>query len=215
MAQRSQARTLTDPQEIRRWAEERGARPACVRGTGGSDDAGLLRLDFPGYTGETSLEHIGWDEWLQKFEDNNLALLVQDATAGGQRSNFNKIVSRQTAHARGNSRASTRGSRTLKRTSARGGTSGARRQGGSKAARAGRGAKSQARSRGTAGSGTKSGRGGNARKKTSSRNRITARANSNTRKSSGRTTAKGRSTAARRTRGRSTGGSQTRSRRAA
>ncbi len=87
---------LTDPEEIRRWAEERGAKPACVRGTGGKGDIGMLRLDFPGYSGEESLEPISWDDWLEKFDERGLALLVQDTTASGQRSNFNKLVSRET-----------------------------------------------------------------------------------------------------------------------
>lgn len=86
-----------DHEEIREWAEERGARPACVRGTGGREDVGMIRLDFPGYSGERSLEHIEWDEWFDKFDDSGLALLVQDTTARGQKSNFNKLVSRGTA----------------------------------------------------------------------------------------------------------------------
>jgi hypothetical protein len=52
-----------------------------VRGTGGPDDVGMIRLDFPGYSGEGSLEEISWDEWFDKFDESNLALLVQDETA--------------------------------------------------------------------------------------------------------------------------------------
>jgi len=91
---------LTDREEIQQWAEERGARPSCVRGTGGKGDIGMLRLDFPGYTGEDSLEEISWDDWFAKFDENNLALLVQEKTAGGQKSNFNKLVSRGSAKTR-------------------------------------------------------------------------------------------------------------------
>jgi hypothetical protein len=88
---------LTDREEIQGWAEERDARPACVRGTGSEDDIGMIRLDFPGYSGADSLEPIEWDDWFDKFEERGLALLVQDETARGQRSNFNKLVSRETA----------------------------------------------------------------------------------------------------------------------
>jgi hypothetical protein len=91
------SRALTDHNEVRRWAEERGAHPACVRGTGDNNDVGMIRLDFPGYSGEGKLEEIFWDEWFDKFDESGLALLVQDETAGGQRSNFNKLVSRETA----------------------------------------------------------------------------------------------------------------------
>ena len=93
------SKTTQDHEEIRRWAEERGAHPACVKGTGDEGDIGILRLDFPGYTGEESLTPIEWDEWFEKFDDRNLALLYQEETAGGERSNFNKIVSAETAEA--------------------------------------------------------------------------------------------------------------------
>ena len=90
-------RVLTDHGEIRRWAEERDAQPSCVRGTGGNtgrSNVGMIRLDFPGYTGADSLKHIGWDEWFEAFDENGLALTVQDRTSGGERSNFNKLISR-------------------------------------------------------------------------------------------------------------------------
>ena len=94
---RASARPLTEHDEIRRWAEERNAKPAHVTRTGGTDDVGMIRLDFPGYSGSESLEEISWDEWFEKFDERNLALLVQDETARGQKSNFNKLVSRDTA----------------------------------------------------------------------------------------------------------------------
>ncbi|HLX75164.1 MAG TPA: hypothetical protein VKR26_10520, partial [Terriglobales bacterium] len=106
MARKS--RVLTDHDEIRNWAEERDAQPACVRGTGSEEDVGMIRLDFPGYSGETSLEPIEWDEWLQKFDENNLALLVEDETAGGEQSNFNKLIGRETAAGRASGRKTSR-----------------------------------------------------------------------------------------------------------
>jgi hypothetical protein len=96
---------LTDHEEIRRWAEERGATPSCVIGTGGGGDTGMIRLDFPGYSGEGSLQEISWDEWFQKFDENNLALMVQEKTARGQKSNFNKLVKRSSAQSRPRTRA--------------------------------------------------------------------------------------------------------------
>ena len=91
------SKPLTDHEEIRSWAEERGAHPACVRGTGNRGDVGMIRLDFAGYTGEDKLEEISWDDWLEKFDERGLALLVQEETTRGQKSNFNKLVSRETA----------------------------------------------------------------------------------------------------------------------
>ena len=91
---KSDTRTTTDHEEIRRWAEEHGGQPARVRGTGNEDDPGLLRIDFPGGAGEDQLEHISWDEWFQKFDENNLAFLYQERKATGEDSTFFKLVKR-------------------------------------------------------------------------------------------------------------------------
>jgi hypothetical protein len=88
---------LTDHEEIRKWAEDRGATPSCVKKTGGKGDVGMIRLDFPGYSGEDSLQEISWDDWFQALDENNLALIVQEKTAAGQKSNFNKLVNRTAA----------------------------------------------------------------------------------------------------------------------
>ena len=94
----AKARMTTDHKEIRRWADERHAVPSCVEGTGGGKDAGVIRLDFPGYEGDR-LEEISWDEWFQKFDDNDLGLLIQDKTEDGKKSNFNKLVKRDSVEA--------------------------------------------------------------------------------------------------------------------
>lgn len=91
------AHPLIDHVRIRYWAEERGAKPACVKGTGARGDIGMIRLDFPGYTGEESLQPISWDDWFRKFDERELALMVQDTTARGEKSNFNKLIKRDTA----------------------------------------------------------------------------------------------------------------------
>jgi ferritin-like metal-binding protein YciE len=87
--------TTTDHDFIRRWVEERGGWPARVVGTGGENDAGLIRIDFPGFSGEGSLEQIEWDEWFQGFEENQLAFLHRDMDhGGGDLDRFNKLISR-------------------------------------------------------------------------------------------------------------------------
>ena len=105
MASKSSSRVLTDHDEIRSWAEERGARPSAVQRTHTDDNVGIIRLDFPGYSGGDSLEEIEWDDWFQKFDERGLALLVQEETAAGQKSNFNKLVKRSTAQERPKARA--------------------------------------------------------------------------------------------------------------
>ncbi len=89
------AKMLLEHGEIRRWAEKRNAKPAAVEATANDEDPGIIRLDFPGYSGEGSLHEISWDEWFAKFDERGLALLVQEKTAAGQLSNFNKIVKRK------------------------------------------------------------------------------------------------------------------------
>jgi hypothetical protein len=84
----------TDHRLIREWVEERGGWPASVKGTGGKNDAGLLRIDYPGFSGGNRLEKIGWDEFFEKFEQANLAFVYQEETAGGDESRFSKLVDR-------------------------------------------------------------------------------------------------------------------------
>lgn len=83
-----------DHAAIRRWVEERGGKPARVKGTGDRDDPGLLRIDFPGYSGDESLEQISWDEFFEKFDEKHLAFLFQDKLKSGETSRFFKFVRR-------------------------------------------------------------------------------------------------------------------------
>ena len=96
----SDRRVSTDHEEIRRWAEERGGKPARVKGTGGrkgEDDPGMIRIDFPGYSGEGSLEAIEWETWFKAFDDNELALIFEAGEREGNPSRFNKLIGRDTA----------------------------------------------------------------------------------------------------------------------
>lgn len=96
----SESRITTNHDEIRKWAEKRDGKPACVKGTGGGKDAGVLRINFPGYSGEESLQDISWDEFFQKFDENGLALVYQEKTADGKTSRFSKLVDRNEADAK-------------------------------------------------------------------------------------------------------------------
>jgi ferritin-like metal-binding protein YciE len=86
------ARSTQDLDEIRKWVEARGGKPAKVCGTGNDKDPGLLRIDFPGYRGEDTLQEIPWDEWYRKFQENNLTFLYQEKAKGGRESRFFKLV---------------------------------------------------------------------------------------------------------------------------
>jgi hypothetical protein len=89
----SETRQTTDHDEIRRWAEEHGGRPATVRGTS-NNGPGMLRVDFPGGSGEDELEPISWQEWFKKFDREKLAFLYQEEKASGEDSTFFKLVRR-------------------------------------------------------------------------------------------------------------------------
>ena len=95
----AQAKVTTDHEAIRRWAEARGGRPAVVRSTHGKGGAGIIRLEFPNAPNakDEALEPISWEDFFEKFDEAELALLYQEETAGGERSNFNKLVGRETA----------------------------------------------------------------------------------------------------------------------
>jgi hypothetical protein len=91
----AEAKVTTNHDEIRRWAEARGGKPSTVKRTGGKSEAGILRINFPGYTGEDALTEITWEEFFKKFDDQGLAFLYQDKTKDGKESRFSKFVSRQ------------------------------------------------------------------------------------------------------------------------
>jgi len=93
----SETKQTTDHQKIRQWVEERGGRPAAVKGTGRGNDPGVLRIDFPDYSGDDTLEPISWEQFFDKFEKEQLAFLYQDETKEGGESRFSKLTNREEA----------------------------------------------------------------------------------------------------------------------
>ena len=89
MSTRGKTKVTTNHEEIQTWVEKRDGRPAKAQGTD------ILRIDFPGYTGEGTLEPVSWEDFFRIFDENNLAFVHQDRTAGGRISRFNKLVDRE------------------------------------------------------------------------------------------------------------------------
>ncbi|WP_330255424.1 hypothetical protein OG874_13230 [Nocardia sp. NBC_00565] len=79
---------------IRRWAEQRGARPATMPGSEYNGRLGVLRFDFPGYGGAV-LRAVGWDEWFATFDARRLSFRYQERSANGGPSNFNRLEQSQ------------------------------------------------------------------------------------------------------------------------
>jgi hypothetical protein len=90
----SETNTTTDHSEIKHWVEDHDGVPASVRGTDSGDEAGVLRIDFPGGSSTDELEHIEWDTWFDKFETQSLAFLYQARKSSGEDSTFFKLVRR-------------------------------------------------------------------------------------------------------------------------
>ena len=88
------AKTTQDHDEIRKWAEARGGKPAVVSATESKDETGIIRLMFPKapHHNDGALEEISWDEWFEKFDDSGLELTYQEKTADGKISDFNKLT---------------------------------------------------------------------------------------------------------------------------
>ena len=98
------AQVTRDHDEIRQWVESRGGHPACVAGTergrgakGAREANCLLRIDYPGFSGEGKLKEMDWQDFFDQFDKQGLAFLYQDKTKGGRTSRFSKFVTPETA----------------------------------------------------------------------------------------------------------------------
>jgi hypothetical protein len=90
------AEVTTNHEEIRRWAESKGGKPAAVDRTHKGGDVGIIRIMFPDAprSEHESLVEISWDEFFEQFEDSKLALLYEEDSM------FSKIVGRDTVERR-------------------------------------------------------------------------------------------------------------------
>ncbi len=88
------AKTTQDHDEIRKWAEARGGKPAVVAATETDGATGILRLMFPDAPNHNdgALEEIPWEEFFEKFDESGLQLTYQEETADHQISDFNKLT---------------------------------------------------------------------------------------------------------------------------
>ncbi|AKR57481.1 hypothetical protein XM25_17175 [Devosia sp. H5989] len=83
---------LTDPAEIRTWAEARSGQPALAELPSGSRTKIILQIVFDQYllnSGEAQeqdrpggLDLVSWDEWIAELEKQGLGLRVPDDVPG-------------------------------------------------------------------------------------------------------------------------------------
>ena len=73
---------------------EPGRVPAEVASTEQNGEPGILRFEFPNAPNrkDSKLKEIEWDDFFEKFDENDLELVYQEKTASGDKSNFNKLV---------------------------------------------------------------------------------------------------------------------------
>ncbi len=81
-----------NPDVIRRWAEERDARPATTA-NGDPERPRVLRFDFGDR--ESGLQEVSWEAWLRVFDERELVFLYQERMKAGNQSNFFRLDSPQ------------------------------------------------------------------------------------------------------------------------
>ncbi len=85
-------KTTTSHDEIKKWAEERGGKPAKVKSAQDEHDTSVLGIDFED---KDDLEDVSWEVFFDEFDKRELAFTYQDRTMKGDVSRFFKFVKRQ------------------------------------------------------------------------------------------------------------------------
>lgn len=92
-----QALVTRNTEVIKHWAQERNGIPSTIPGTGPSNRPGVLEFNFPGYT-KNRLQEISWEDWLNTFNERDLAFIYQEKLRNGSQSNFFQLDSPQREH---------------------------------------------------------------------------------------------------------------------
>ncbi|ELY75212.1 hypothetical protein [Natrinema gari] len=91
----TQRRLTTDPERIRKWAEARDAVPVRIRDSEGHGYSFARRDEL----GERH-EEVTWDEFTERFEDDDLVFVYHEAEPTGEEMGFFEIVERDRAFER-------------------------------------------------------------------------------------------------------------------
>lgn len=87
----------SDHEFIRNWATERNGRPVTIQSaTREALNQPEVRILFPDYnTDKYNINPLSWDEFFERFEQSNLALLYQERSWTGGESRFCILVDRE------------------------------------------------------------------------------------------------------------------------
>lgn len=80
-----------DNDEIRSWIEERGGVPATIKGASeeGDESADMLHISFD--PADPNMEEMDWEEFFERFENENLALVYDDAASQDEEHDFELV----------------------------------------------------------------------------------------------------------------------------
>ena len=92
------AKTLTNRDDIRQWAEARGGNPMLMDTPDGTGTRTLLQLTFGQHAINTDANEgpdriggfhlVSWEEWFAALDEGKLAIRVSDDPAGGNEAEF-------------------------------------------------------------------------------------------------------------------------------
>lgn len=88
------SRYAVDHDEIRRWVERPGGRPAILGGFGRDRRTPGFRIDFPEYRIKAALKRIPWDEFFRAFDAAHWGVAYQEETDRGEVSRFYRFIKR-------------------------------------------------------------------------------------------------------------------------
>jgi hypothetical protein len=80
--------------------EARGGCPARVKGTGRGTNPGLLRIDYPGFRGQESLEPITWQQFFKGLDENDLVFVYQNNMRAAAQSRLSKLTAEDGSRSR-------------------------------------------------------------------------------------------------------------------
>lgn len=89
-------RVTTNHSTIKQWAENRGGIPVRIRQDGSTPGLGDIKIYFPDTEekGE-NWEELPWNEFLEQFENQKLAMEYKENDANGDVSLYYQMLDRQ------------------------------------------------------------------------------------------------------------------------